>query len=229
MNQNENITRSILLRAPFIILCLIYYENGGKMQEKVLLGYIKRCDSQLSKDLRKLKEKKYILCKKRGREVTIHITPLGINYLTNYTKNVIIHFIDLLDFLVKLNRTDKKAEKELIKIVLREYLNDSDVFPIIDHLNEKFSKLRKILKQKKYYEKIYSETEQGILKDTLIHKVFIFLHQNQDDLFISKQTLYQKFPSEKRSKLSILQKKWENVTFEKYVLPNKRTNKINQE
>lgn len=217
MNQNENIKRSVLLTAPIIILSILYYENGGKIQEKILLRFIKRNYSQLSSDLRKLKEKEYILCKREGREVTIHITPLGINHLTNYTKNVIKIFIAFLDFYTKLNRTDKKAEKELITIVLREFSNDSDVITIVDSLNEKYSKTRKMLQQKKYYEKIYDECEQKVVRDTLTHRVFVFLHENQG---VSKKTLFLKFPNAKRSTLSTLYKKWENLTYEKLVLPN---------
>jgi len=211
------ITRSVLLTAPIIILCILHYEYGGELQEKRLFKHVKRSYSQLTQNLRKLEERNFILCEKYGRQVKIHITQSGINFISNYSKNAVKIFISFLDFLSKLNRISKMAEIELIKIVLREFLNNSDVFTIIDRLNEKYSKKRKILQQKKYYEKIFEECEQNIVGDTLTHKVFSFLIQNHN---VSKQTLSQNFPGAKPGTLSTLYRKWENIIYEKYVFPN---------
>jgi len=203
-------------------LCILHYEHGGELQGKVLFKHFKRSYSQLSQNLRKLEGRNFILCEKNGRGITVRITQSGINFITEYRKNVVKIFINFLDFLSKLNRTDKMAEMELIIIVLREFLNDSDVITIVDRLNKKYSKTRKILQQKKYYEKIYDECEQSIVRNTLIHRVFVFLHQNQD---VSKHTLYLKFPNAKPSTLSTLYRKWENLTYEKYVL-NSELNEV---
>lgn len=205
------------MRTPFIILCLLHYEYEGELQEKRLFKHVKRSYSQLTQNLRKLEDRNYILCKKNGRQVKINITQSGVNYISSYTKNAVNIFISFLDFLSKLNRTNKTAEMELIKMVLREYLNDSDVFTIVDRLNEKYSKMRKRLQRKKYYEKIYAECEKNIVRDTLTHRVFVFLHQNKN---VSKQTLYLQFPKAKCGTISTLYRKWENLTYEKYVLPN---------
>jgi len=201
---------------PIIILCIIYYEYGGELQEKRLIKYIKRSYSQLSSNLRKLEGKKYILREKNRGRVKIQITQSGVNFISKYSKNAVKILITFFDFYSKLNRMDKKVEIGLIQTVLRDYLNDSDVITILDHLNEKYGKMRKILQKKEYYKTIYAECEQGSVRDTLIHQVFVFLHQNQD---VSKQTLYIRFPKANRGTLSTLYRKWENLTYEKYVLP----------
>lgn len=217
MNNSEDITRSVLLTAPIIIMAILYYEHGGELQEQRLIKYIKRSYSQLSTDLRKLEKKKFILCEKNRGRVKIQITQSGVNFISKYSKNAVKILITFFDFYSKLNRMDKKVEIGLIQIVLREYLNDSDMITILDRLNDKYSKTRKILQKKEYYETIYDECEQGIVRDTLIHKVFSFLQQNQG---ISKQSLFQKFPEAKCGTLSTLYRKWENLTFEKYVKPH---------
>ena len=219
IEQNyPTITRSKLLTAPIIILGILHYEYGGEIQERKLFKHVNRSYSQLSQNIRKLENRDFILCKKNGRQVKIRITSSGVKFIENYVKNVIQIFISFLDFLKsKLTQTDKTAEIELIDIVLREFLNDSDVFTIVDRLNEKYRKLRKNQHQKEYFNAIYDECEKGTEKDTLVHQVFAFLHQNYA---VSKRALYLQFPNANRSTLSTLYRKWGNITYEKYIIPN---------
>ncbi len=73
----------------------------------------------------------------------------------------------------------------------------------------------KIKKQnEEYFRRIYDECEAGIVENTIIHKVFVYLNHNPD---ISIQDLFAKFFNENPATIRRDYTRWIELTYNKYI------------